>query len=154
MKELKETQAVGRIVVEADPIMLAQYPELDTLLEAGDTLYMPQRSNIISVTGEVLNPGASSFIPGRNADDYISKAGGLRRYADEKRVFVVLPNGEAQPVSLAHWNYSPVKIPPGSTIVVPRDTIPFNLYNFTYDITSIFSNLAVSAAAIATINNR
>ncbi len=155
VKELKETQAVGRIVVEADPAMLALNPDLDTLLEAGDTLYMPQRSNIISVTGEVLNPGASSFIPGRNADDYISKAGGLRRYADEERVFVVLPNGEAQPVisTMTHWNYSPIKIPPGSTIVVPRDTVPFNLYNFTYDITSIFSNLAISAAAIATINN-
>ncbi len=153
VKELKQTQAVGRIVVEADPTMLALHPELDTLLEAGDTLYMPQRSNIISVTGEVLNPGASSFISGQNADDYIAKAGGLRRYADDERIFVILPNGEAQPVRMTYWNYNPVKIPPGSTIVVPRDTIPFNLYNFTYDITSILSNLAVSAAAIATINN-
>jgi protein involved in polysaccharide export with SLBB domain len=153
VKELKQTQAVGRIVIEADPAMLSVHPELDTLLESGDTLYMPQRSNIVSVTGEVLNPGTSLFIPGNNAGKYIAKAGGLRRYADDKRIFVVLPNGEAQPLRMAYWNYSPVKIPPGSTIVVPRDTIPFNLYNFTYDITSIFSNLAVSAAAIRTINN-
>ena len=153
IKELKQAQAVGRIVVEADPAMLRLHPELDTLLEAGDALYMPQRSNVVSVTGEILNPGTSLFIPGNKASDYIAKAGGLRRYADDERVFVVLPNGEAQPISLSHWNYNPARIPPGSTIVVPRDAEPFNLLNFTYDIADIFSNLAISAAAIATINN-
>lgn len=154
VKELKETQAVGRIVIEADPTILAQNPALDTLLEAGDALYMPQRSNIVSVTGEILNPGASSYLPDRNTDDYIARAGGLRRYADDERIFVVLPNGEAQPVSLTdYWGDDRISIPPGSTIVVPRDAEPFNLLNFTYDIADIFSNLAISAAAIATINN-
>ena len=153
VRQLKETEPVGRIVMEADPTMLQLHPELDTLLEPGDTLYMPQRSNIVSVIGEVLNPGASSFIPGHHADDYIGLSGGLRRYADDDRVFVVLPNGAAQPLSINHWNYDATQIPPGSTIVVPRDPAPFDIYNFTHDITSIFSNLAVSAAAVATIND-
>ena len=153
VRQLKQTQPVGRIVMEADPTMLQLHPELDTLLEPGDTLYMPQRSNIVSVIGEVLNPGASSFISEHNADDYINLSGGLRRYADDDRVFVVLPNGAAQPLSINHWNYDPTQIPPGSTIVVPRDPAPFDIYNFTYDISGIFSNLAVSAAAISTIND-
>jgi hypothetical protein len=42
-------------------------------------------------------------------------------------------------------------IPPGSTIIVPRDLQPFNLTQFLRDATQITSQLAVTAASIAVI---
>jgi len=139
--------------MEADPTVLQIRPDLDIVLEPGDRLVMPKRPSSVTVTGEVLNPGALQFTPGLNADDYIKMAGGMGQAADDGRIFVVLPNGAAKPLSISYWNYDPVKIPPGSTVVVPRDATPFDLVTFAKDLTQIFSQLAISAASIAVIND-
>ncbi|MBD3768232.1 MAG: capsule biosynthesis GfcC family protein, partial [Gammaproteobacteria bacterium] len=87
-----------------------------------------------------------------SAKDYIQKAGGVTRMADADSAFLILPNGEAQPLSLSSWSMTNVSIPPGSTIYVPRDPLPFNAMGFGIDISKILSSLAVSAASIAVIN--
>lgn len=151
-ERLRQTQPVGRVVVEADPTVLDARPELDTILEPGDQLHVPKRPNHVTVSGEVLNPGTIQFRSGKAADAYIKAAGGTQQAADEGRMFVVLPNGEAQPISVSSWNYDAVQIPPGSTIVVPRDPKPFDLTAFSVTVVDILSKLAISAASLAVIN--
>ncbi|MEX2650779.1 MAG: SLBB domain-containing protein [Alphaproteobacteria bacterium] len=151
--QLRSAEPVGRVVIESDPTVLQVRPELDTVLEGGDRLFMPKRPNSVTVIGDVLNEGTLQFVPGARVDEYIDKAGGLRRTADDGRVFVVLPNGEAQPVSVSAWNYAPVVIPPGSTVVVPKEPAPFDAFAFIKDITQITSQLAVTAAALSAIND-
>ncbi len=151
-QQLRERPPVGRVVIEADPAVLALRPERDTVLEPGDRLFMPKQPNSVSVIGEVLNPGTLRYAAGLEPDDYIDKAGGFRKAADDTRVFIVLPNGTAQPVALSAWNRTPAQIAPGSTIVVPRDPTPFNLVAFLSDATSILSQLAITGAALAVIN--
>ncbi len=150
--QFRAAEPVGRVVIEADPTVLQVRPELDTVLEGGDKLFMPKRPNSVTVIGDVLNEGTLQFLPGARVDEYIDKAGGFRRSADEGRVFVILPNGEAQPVSVSAWNYTPVAIPPGSTVVIPKEAAPLDIFAFIKDLTQITSQLAVSAAAIAAIN--
>ena len=150
---LRQTEAVGRVVVEADPTVLDARPELDTILEPGDRLHVPKRPNHVTVSGEVLNPGTIQFRSGKLADAYIRAAGGTQQAADEGRIFVVLPNGEAQSISVSSWNYDAVQIPPGSTIVVPRDPKPFDLTAFSVTLVEIMSKLAISAASLAVISN-
>lgn len=152
-QKLREQLPVGRVVIEADPAVLALRPERDTVLEPGDFLFMPKQPNSVSVIGEVLNPGTLQYTAGLEPDDYIDKAGGFRQSADETRVFIVLPNGTAQPVALSAWNLTAVRIPPGSMIVVPRDSAPFNLLAFVADTTAILSRLAISGASLAVISN-
>lgn len=151
--QLRSAEPVGRVVIEADPTVLQVRPELDTVLEGGDRVFVPKRPNSVTVIGDVLNEGTLQFVPGARVDDYLDKAGGLRRTADDGRVFVVLPNGEAQPVSVSAWNYTPVVIPPGSTVVVPKEPAPFDAFAFIKDITQITSQLAVTAAALSAIND-
>ncbi|MFQ5766199.1 MAG: SLBB domain-containing protein [Rhodospirillales bacterium] len=134
--------------------MLAARAELDTVLEPGDRLFVPKHPKSVSVIGEVLNPGALRFASGLEADDYIQMAGGLRRSADDARVFVVLPNGTARPVSLSAGNRTPVRVPRGSTIVGPKDPLPFDLFAFLRDTTEIVSRLAITAASLAVISDR
>jgi hypothetical protein len=43
-------------------------------------------------------------------------------------------------------------IPPGATLYVPRDPLPFNAMAFGIDISKILSSLAISAASVAVIN--
>ena len=150
---LRSTEPVGRVVMEADPTVLQIRPDLDIVLEPGDQLVMPKRPSSVTVTGEVLNPGALQFSPGLKADEYIDMAGGIGEAGDDGRVFVVLPNGAAKPLSISYWNYDPVNIPPGSTVVIPRDATPFDFVSFAKDLTQIFSQLAIGAASIAVISN-
>jgi hypothetical protein len=84
--------------------------------------------------------------------DYLSRAGGITQSADRKRTFIILPDGTAQPVQSGWFSYTNVSlIPPGSTIVVPRDLSPFDLGLFLRDATQITSQLAVTAASVAVV---
>ena len=151
-RDLGDVPALGRVVIEADPTVLQVRPELDSVLEPGDRIFVPKRPNFVSVIGDVLNPGALQFTAGTTADTYIEQAGGFQRSADEGRTFVVFPNGRAQPLSLSAWNFSPVQIPPGSTIVSPKDPVPFDLLTFSRDITDLISKVAITAASLAVIS--
>ena len=151
---LREAKAVGRVVIEADPALLRTRPELDTILEGGDRLFMPKLPNSVTVIGDVLNPGTLQFIRGTRVESYIGQAGGLRQSADESRIFVVLPNGAAQKISVSVWNRTSVDILPGSTIVVPKEPAPFELFAFLKDATAIVSQLAITGAALAVIGNK
>ncbi len=152
-KELEETDALGRIVVEADPSILEVKPELDIKLEVGDALFMPKRTRTVSVVGQVLNAGTLLFDPSFDAVEYLEQSGGYNDSADEDRVFVVLPNGTARSLELSWWGYKPTNIPPGSTIIVPRDTRPVNWLLLTQSVTDIASKLAITAASLATLSS-
>ena len=127
---LQSAEAVGRVVIEADPAILEARPEIDPLVEPGDLLLMPKRPISVTVIGQVLNPGSQAFSPGARLKDYVERAGGYSQAADDNRVFVILPNGTAKKIRSSFWNYQTQDIPPGSVIVVPRDAAPFNLVAF------------------------
>ncbi|MFP6700019.1 MAG: SLBB domain-containing protein, partial [Alphaproteobacteria bacterium] len=151
-KQLDAVVSLGRVVTEADPTVLQVRPELDAVLEPGDRLYMPKRPNFVTVIGDVLNPGAMQFIAGTTADEYIRQAGGFQRSADEDRIFVVYPNGQAEPLAVSVWNYNPVQLPPGSSLVVPKDPAPLDLFTLVREGSSLISQLAVTAASLAVIS--
>lgn len=145
-------EAAGRVVVEADPVMLRQSPERNLALEGGDAIFMPKRPNFVLMAGDVLNPGALQFRPGKTVEDYLAETGGFQETADKGRVFIVFPNGVAEPVSLSRWSRNSIMVPPGSTIVVPKDVNPLETLNIVREITQVLSNLAVSAASVAVIS--
>lgn len=152
VQRLETAPAVGRIVIEGDPAVLSSRAGADFLLEPGDEIVVPKRPNFVAVTGQVLSPTSLAFVNGADYEHYIRQAGGFAEAADDERVFVVLPNGEAKPLRRSFWQTSQAALPPGSVIVVPRDVAPFTALILTERITSILSNLALSAAALVTIN--
>jgi len=152
--KISSTEAAGRVVVEADPRVLLLRNDLNIVLEPGDTLFMPKRPGHVLMIGDVLNPGALQFVKGKDVSNYLSEAGGLQASADDDRIFLVYPNGVAKPVRVSAWRSSSVLVPPGSTIVVPKDTDPLAALDLTRDITTIVSQLAISAASLAVIFDR
>ncbi len=147
-EELESAQGAGRITVETDPAVLEVDPDQDMLLEAGDRIYIPKRSLTVRVNGEVLSPASLQFRSGKDPSDYIREAGGFTYNADKDRSFVLYPDGSAQPLDGGGWNYNSVLIPPGSTIVVPRDPKPFDFLQSAKDVSQILSNLAITALFI------
>jgi polysaccharide export outer membrane protein len=152
IQRLESAKAVGRVVIEADPAVLKAHPEMDPILEPGDAIIMPKRPISITVIGQVLNPGTLEFTPNTSVKQYIDRAGGYTQASDSSRVFVILPNGTAEKVRSSFWTSQTRNIPPGSIVVVPRDAAPFNGLAFSERIFSVMSNLALTAAALATIS--
>lgn len=148
---LRQAQAAGRMVVEANPVMLAARPELDVLLEPGDLIVIPKRPTEVTVVGAVLNPGSLQFQSGWRAADYVRAAGGTQRFADPSRAFVVLPNGQSAPAGTSGWQAGGPPVPPGSLVVVPQDPSPFETRGLIRDLTAILSQVTVSSAALAVI---
>jgi len=152
VNRMAEQEFIGRVVIEADPVVLTLDPEKDIVLEPGDSLFMPKRPNFIVTVGDVLNPSALQFVPGKGVQSYLDEVGGFTRAADEDRVFVVYPNGVAKPITLSSWGGDKnLSIPPGSAIVVPTDLSPYDSLTLVSSIGDIFRNLAVSAASIAVL---
>lgn len=149
---LRQARAAGRMVIEANPVILAARPELDVLMEPGDQVVVPKRPNEVTVVGSVLNPGSLQFNSGWKAAEYVKAAGGAQRFADPSRAFVVLPNGAAAPAGLSGWMSAGQQVPPGSLVVVPQDPAPWETWGFIRDITQVLGQLSISAAALAVIS--
>lgn len=66
----------------------------DIWLEDGDEVVIPQKSNVVQITGEVVMPKAVAFEKGMSLDDYLAAAGGVSSRADEKHILVAKQNGE------------------------------------------------------------
>ncbi|HEX4160440.1 MAG TPA: SLBB domain-containing protein [Rhizomicrobium sp.] len=152
-QQLLHQPALGRITVTADPTILAVKPELDTLLQPGDFIYLPKRPSTVAVSGEVLNPGSFQYRPDMSLDDYIELAGGYTQVAEDDETFVIMPDGSARtPSSGVMSFFGSDPIPPGSTIVVPPNPAPFNWIVFATQITQIFSQVAITAAGLSAVS--
>lgn len=148
---LNDIDPIGRVVVEADPRVLALRPDLDTVLEAGDAIFVPKTPSFVIALGDVANPGALQFIPGKAAGDYVRETGGFARSADASRTFIVFPNGAAQPLKASFGRKSRLAPPPGSTIIVPKNVDPLYGLNLARDLTTIVGQFVSAIATVAIV---
>ena len=150
IQQLATVEAPGRMVVEADPRVLALRDDLDTVLESGDAIVMPKRPNFVLALGDVLNPGALQFVQDKPIGEYLRASGGTQSSADKGRIFVVLPNGSAQPLTGRGWGRSDKGVvPPGSAIIVPKNIDPLYKLDVARDIAGIVASLLTSVATVA-----
>lgn len=87
VERARQTQPRGQVVL-ADAAGAGE-----TLLEDGDILRVPESSNVVVVSGEVLMPNALIFTPDEAIETYIHRAGGFTQGADQARVLVVRQDG-------------------------------------------------------------
>jgi len=91
-------------------------------LRAGDTLVIPKRPNFVSVTGQVYNPLAISYTPGKNLDWYLKRSGGATSSASKKDIYVLRADGTVVPRG-SSWmgnGTGSTRMRPGDTIFVPE----------------------------------
>jgi len=125
LAQLEATAPVGRVVIHIpnDSNRLTK-TAADIALRDGDVLVIPKRSNYIMVAGQVFNPTAVSYLPGKSARWYLSQAGGLTQVADKKAVFVVRGDGSVASAknNSEFWMGDPLNsvLKPGDSIVVPE----------------------------------
>ena len=125
MNQLQENQPVGRVVIHIQPDVNSwRNTPADVPVRDGDVLLVPKKANYVAVTGQVFNPTAISFRPGRSASWYLSQAGGLTQLAAKKAVFVIRADGSviAAKNNPGLWSGDPLSavLKPGDSIVVPE----------------------------------
>ena len=152
ISKLRSTDPLGRMVVNLDMLNLKSDPISNFTVQDGDELFIPDRPSSVSIVGEVLYSATVGFDPSWTVDQYIDSAGGMKDTADRDRTFIIFPNGRSQLVRNSFFA-SNKEIMPGSTIVISRDSRPFDAISLTQIITPILADLATSAAAIAAISD-
>jgi len=150
--KLRLEEPPGRMVVDLDALNLKTDPIANFSVKNRDSLFVPKRPSFVSIVGEVLNATTVGFNPNLSVDEYIDLSGGLNDAADKDKIFVILPDGKSQLVQRSLFG-SKTYILPGSTIVISRDSRPFDAISLTRIITPILADLATSAAAIAAISD-
>jgi len=155
LQELESIAPSGRVVIHipADLSRLAK-TQSDVALRDGDTLIIPKKTNYVVVSGQVFNPTAVSYIPGRSAKWYLSQAGGLTQIGDRNAVFVVRADGSvvASKNNAGFWSGDPLNavLKPGDSIVVP-ERAPKNVpRNFTtiLQAAQVASSVALTVAYV------
>lgn len=87
----------------------------DIVMREGDLLVIPQFSNTVKVSGEVVYPVSMGYTKGKKLSYYIKRAGGYGNRAKKKGVYAIYMNGSAEKIN----RRASKDIEPGCEIVVP-----------------------------------
>jgi protein involved in polysaccharide export with SLBB domain len=126
LEQLSSNPPPGRVTIRiSSKIDRWKNTPTDVEVRAGDILVIPKRPSYVMVTGQVYNPTAVSFRPGKSAKWYLSQSGGPTQVAYTKAVFVIRADGSVigsknNMLSGASLNAA---LQPGDTIVVPEKAL-------------------------------
>jgi protein involved in polysaccharide export with SLBB domain len=127
LQRLRSQQAVGRLVIKiSSDIASWANTTADIELRSGDVLTIPKRPGFILVTGQVYNASAITYVPGKDADWYLRRAGGATDLANRKEIFVIRANGLVVGRRSGEWYHDEVlstRLNPGDVVVVPQKIV-------------------------------
>lgn len=151
LADLTKVTPVGRLVIDLPKITANK--QADIMLEDGDVLYIPSKNNSINVIGQVQVTSSHIFEKNLTAQDYIARSGGVKKRADEGRIYVISANGSIKITAQSHWFSSNDDnlLKPGDTVVVPLDAEYTNNLSLWTSVTQIIYNSAVAFATISRI---
>ncbi|MCO7227685.1 SLBB domain-containing protein [Halomonas sp. CnH100-B] len=90
VQRARELEPSGRLVVAYNDRIA------DVRLQDGDVITIPEISDSILISGEVLVPQAAVYRPGMSVIDYIESAGGFTQRADDDHILLVRQNGAVE----------------------------------------------------------
>lgn len=92
--QLKKARAKGRIVIRLTSADQLKGSTSDILLEDGDRLEIPKKTNVVNVVGRVYNPTGVVYDPANDTVAYYLKmVGGPTESADRDHIFLLKSNG-------------------------------------------------------------
>lgn len=144
---IQEAQLVERFIAKArtvEPegrVVLASRDALsDVLMEADDVVVIPQKSDLVIISGEINIPQSLVFRPGLTATAYVDASGGFTDRADTASLLVIRQSGE-----IAIGGNPEVR--PGDQIMVMPSAGSKTLAVFK-DVVEIMFRIAVSAGTL------
>ena len=108
VQRAREVDPAGILVVAKDGHLE------DVLLQPNDIITIPEKTNIVQISGEVMVPQALVYVGGESLGGYINRVGGYTEHADQKRHLVLRRNGEVIPLLKGETRLA---IQPGDEII-------------------------------------
>jgi len=146
-EEIDETN-LGRVAGNFSP---GSPDSLNFILRDGDTIFIPEVTNVVSVVGEVLNPTAFLIDKRLSGPKAVEKAGGFRETANKSGLYVIAIDGSIRKLSRNFFTGNN-SLEPGDTLVVPRRYYRRGIGEL-MPLTQVLSDLAFSAAALESLKN-
>jgi protein involved in polysaccharide export with SLBB domain len=129
LSQLTANPPAGRVAIRiSSNIDRWRNTSSDVEVRAGDVVVVPKKPSYVMVSGQVFNPTAVAYRPGRNAKWYLSQSGGPTPLANKKAIFVIRADGsviggkEGLQDLLAGGAFNDVLLP-GDMVVVPEKAI-------------------------------
>jgi polysaccharide export outer membrane protein len=126
LTQLGTNTPVGRVTMRISPeVSHWKHTAADLEVRAGDILIVPKQPSFVMVTGQVFNPTAVSYRPGKSAKWYLSQSGGPTAVANKKAIFVIRADGSVIGANESLWSGSSLNaaLQPGDTVVVPEKAL-------------------------------
>jgi protein involved in polysaccharide export with SLBB domain len=126
IEQLSSSPVLGRLTIRiSSQIDRWKNTPADIEVRAGDVLIIPKRPSYVMVTGQVFNPTAVSFRPGKSAKWYLGQSGGPSDLANRKAIFVIRADGSVVGTKSSLWSGESLSatLQPGDTVVVPEKAI-------------------------------
>lgn len=127
LQDLADNPPLGRVTIQiSNNIRSWANTPRDIAVRAGDILIIPKRPGYVMIQGQVYNPTAVSFRPGKSAKWYLGQAGGATNLANRKAIFVIRADG-----TVIGGHGSPFwaggalseSLQPGDQVVVPEKAL-------------------------------
>ena len=134
VEKARKVQPLGKVVV-ADKGVIA-----NILLEQGDQIVIPNKTDLIQVGGEVMMPQAVVYNKSASLEDYVAWAGGYTDRANDKRIAVVHANG------LMEFKDGGDVMPGDQILVMPK--VDSKMMQSIKDITQVIYQVAVAANVV------
>ena len=127
----RTVEPLGKVIISD------QGNRANVMLETGDIVVIPYKTDLIQISGEVMIPQAVVYNPNATIDDYVAWAGGFSDKANDERIAIVRSNG------LVDFSKG-AKIQKGDEILVlPK--VDSKTIQSVKDITQIIYQIAVAA---------
>ena len=102
--------------IELDKALAKPGSDVDVTLRNGDRLIIPQYSNTVKMSGEVMYANTVSYKKGKPLSYYLDQAGGYSIEAKKSKAYIVYMNGTVARANKMNRN----AVQPGCEIVVPK----------------------------------
>lgn len=126
LDKLSNSPPTGRVTIRiSSNLEKWRNTAADIEVRAGDTMFIPKKPNFVMVTGQVFNPTAVSYRPGKSARWYLSQSGGPTQLANKKAIFVIRADGSVIGSRDSTWsgNSLGAMLQSGDTVVVPEKAL-------------------------------
>lgn len=146
---------LGRVTIQvSDNLKEWANTPRDITVRSGDVLVVPKKPSFVLIQGQVYNPTAVAYRPGKSAKWYLSQAGGPTNLANKKAIFVVRANGTV--IGGSHgssWFMGGAlsdSLQPGDTVIVPEKALGGPpTWKALFQVVQIVSGITTSAVLAA-----
>ncbi len=141
IERAKKIEYKGQVIINKESNLS------NIFLEDGDNIYIPKKSNMIIVQGEVMLPSAQTFVEDMSFDEYINSCGGYSFRADDEKILIIQKNGQVFTYDATTFFGDDYKVKAGDSILV-LGKVDTKYLQVVKDITQIIYQLALGASVV------